>query len=120
MAYEADAVAMILESWLTIGPDPSLLDTPPSQSPKRKEAVVIMAESRHSSAQRFLFIQRNAHGRFTGIGPNPLPQIDSMEGRFSQILSPQIPSKLDAEKARVFLRAMGIVVVSIGSDPRWN
>lgn len=120
VAYEADAVAMILESWLTLGPDASLLDTPPSKSPNRKEVVVIMAESRQSSAQRFLFIQRNAVGKFIGFGPNSLLPFDEMQGRFAQILSRHIPSELDAEKARVFLRAMGIIVVQKESDPRWN
>jgi len=120
VAYQAETVAMVLESWLTLGPDASLPGTSPSQSPNRKEAVVIMAETRHSSAQRFLFIERNALGRFTGIGPNLMPHFDSMQGRFAQILLPHRPSKIDAEKARTFLRAMGIVVVHKGTDPRWN
>ena len=59
VGYKASAVVMILESWATFPKRPGLPlpEGPPSQSPDRKEVVVLMGETRDTRAQQFLFIQ---------------------------------------------------------------
>ncbi len=122
VGYNATAVAMILESWITFATRPGQpLDvTPPSQSPDRKEVIVIMGETRESCAQQFLFIQRNSSGKFTGFGTSLLPQFDDMQGRFAQMMPPKVPGENEVFMARSLLTAMGVKVTSAGFNPMWN
>lgn len=123
VGYKASAVAMISESWIVTQKrrgQPPDLSVPPSQSPDREEVVAIMAESREVRAQRFLFIQRNSLGKFTGFGTSLLPQIQEVEGRFAGLLPPKDPTDEMALAARNLLQAMGIAVENAGPDPRWN
>lgn len=123
VGYKASAVAMISESWIVTQKrrgQPPDLSVPPSQSPDREEVVAIMAESREVRAQRFLFIQRNSLGKFTGFGTSLLPQIQDVEGRFAGLLPPKDPTDEMALAARNLLQAMGIAVENAGPDPRWN
>ena len=123
VGYRASAVAMISESWIVTQKrrgQPPDLSVPPSQSPDREEVVAIMAESREGHAQRFLFIQRDSFGKFTGFGTSLLPQIQEVQGRFAGLLSPKEPTDEMALAARNLLQAMGIAVENAGFDPRWN
>ncbi len=123
VGYRASAVAMISESWIVTQKrrgQPPDLSVPPSQSPDREEVVAIMAESREGHAQRFLFIQRDSFGKFTGFGTSLLPQIQEVQGRFAGLLPPKEPTDEMALAARNLLQAMGIAVENAGFDPRWN
>jgi hypothetical protein len=123
VGYKATAVAMISESWIVTkkSRDRELdLSVPPSQSPDREEVVAIMAESREGRAQRFLFIQRDSAGRFTGFGTSLLPQIQEIEGRFAGLLPPSQPTDEMAMAARNLLQAMGVAIERAGPDPKWN
>jgi hypothetical protein len=123
VGYKASAVAMISESWIVTkkSRDRELdLSVPPSQSPDREEVVAIMAESREGRAQRFLFIQRDSAGRFTGFGTSLLPQIQEIEGRFAGLLPPNEPTDEMAMAARNLLQAMGVAIERAGPDPKWN
>lgn len=120
--YNADAVAMILESWVTFAqrPGQQVADTPPSQSPDREEVVVVMAETRHTSKHRFLFIQRNSVGQFTGFGTRLVPDFDDTQGRFAQLIPPNVPSENDSAMARSLLKVMGVALADRGQNPIWN
>lgn len=123
VAYKATAVAMISESWIVTKKrrDQDLdLSVAPSQSPDREEVVSIMAESREGCAQRFLFIQRDSLGRFTGFGTSLLPQIQDVEGRFAGLLPPKEPTDEMAMAARNLLQSLGVAIEQVGPDPRWN
>jgi hypothetical protein len=123
VGYKASAVAMISESWIVTKKrrDQELdMSVPPSQSPDREEVVSIMAESREGCTQRFLFIQRDSLGKFTGFGTSLLPQVEDVEGRFAGLLPPKEPTEEIAMAARNLLQAMGIAVENAGFDPRWN
>ena len=123
IAYKASAIAMISEAWVTIpklrGQKPDLT-TPPSESPDREEVVVLMAEARGASKQRFLFIQRDSAGRFTGFGTSLLPDIDKAEGRFSGLMPLRAPTEEIAMQALNLLRISGVAVERIGDQPGWN
>ena len=123
VGYKASAVAMISESWIVTKKrrDQELdLSVPPSESPDREEVVSIMAESREARAQRFLFIQRDSLGKFTGFGTSLLPQVQEIEGRFAGLLPPREPTDEMAMAAKNLLQAMGIAIENAGPDPRWN
>ncbi len=122
IGYRAAAVVMILESWATFAARPGapLPKGRPSQSPDRKEIVAVMGESRDGRAQQFLFIQRDAAGKFTGFGTSLLPQFDKLEGRFAGMIPPNAPTDEDTRKAQALLAAMGVTVFQAGFDPSWN
>jgi len=123
VAYKASAVAMISESWIVTkkSRDRELdLSVAPSESPDREEVVSIMGESREGCGQRFLFIQRDSLGKFTGFGTSLLPQIQTLEGRFAGLLPPREPSDEMAMAARNLLQSMGIAIEHRGFDPKWN
>jgi hypothetical protein len=123
VAYKATAVAMISESWIVTQQrrgQPPDLTVPPSQSPNREEVVAIMAESREGHAQRFLFIQRDSFGKFTGFGTSLLPQVHEVQGRFAGLLPPKEPTDEMALAARNLLQALGVAIEQVGPDPRWN
>ena len=122
VGYKASALVMILDSWATFRKRPGLPlpEGPPSQSPDRKEVVVLMGETRDTRAQQFLFIQRNSSKNFTGFGTSLLPQFDQLEGRFAQIIPPKVPNDSDALMARTLLIAMGVNVTNHGANPMWN
>jgi hypothetical protein len=123
VGYKASAVAMISESWIVTqkrrGQAPDL-SVPPSQSPDREEVVAIMAESREGGAQRFLFIQRDSFGKFTGFGTSLLPQIQEVQGRYAGLMPPSEPSDEMAFAAKNLLQAMGVSLEKVGFDPKWN
>ncbi len=124
VAYKATAVATIMESWIVVpkrrGQEIDL-SVPPSQSPDREEVVSIIAEAAQGYATRFLFIQRDSFGKFTGFGTSLLPSYtDQLEGRFTGLMPPKEPTDEMAMSARNLLQMMGISVEKVGFDPKWN
>jgi len=124
VGYNASAVAMILESWARFAKSSreplENADVPPSQSPDREEVVAVMAEARDRCIQRFLFIQRNSAGQFTGFGTSLVPELDEVKGRFAQLIPPNVPSANDSAMARSLLEVMGVVLDDHGQNPIWN
>lgn len=123
VGYKASAVAMILESWMSVAKPGKPLDPsiPPSQSPDREECVVIMVEGQKGEHRsKFLLIQRDANGRFTGFGNSNMPEFDSMEGRFAGILPPKAQTEENRKMARQLLLMMGVAPENLGFNPMWN
>ena len=124
VGYKASALAMIMEAWIVVPKRRGQkldMSVPPSQSPDREEVVSIVAESFESCASRFLFIQRDSIGKFTGFGTSLMPDFsDKPEGRFGGIMPPKEPTDEIAASARNLLKAMGIAVESRGFNPELN
>lgn len=120
VAYGATATAMILESWITRAKPGEDLDAPipPSESPDREECVVIQAESVGVSKTRILPIERNAKGKFTGIGG--VDDLDQAQGRFSEIMPQKPQTEENRKMAKQLLMMMGVVPENMGFNPMWN
>ena len=123
-AYNASAIATIAESWIVV---PKRLgqqldmSVRPSQSPDRKEVVAIVAESRVECVTRFLFIQRDSFGKFSGFGTSLLPESGTdLEGRFAGLMPPEEPTEQMMAAAKNLLQQMGVSVERRGIDQRWN
>jgi hypothetical protein len=125
VAYKATAVAVIAESWVA-GLDPRVPDDmvnsiTPAESPDRREVVWIHGESRGSTISRFLFIQRDTYGNFTGFAPSLLPDDDGeVSGRFSGFMPEHEVSDTEALAARYLMQTMGADVRAPGSEPQLN
>lgn len=122
VAHDATAVVMILESWMKMAVPGETLDPNErlSEALDRREIVVLAGEARHTKKQKFLPIVRSGNGKFFDFGESDLPEIDSLQGRVAEILSPQAaPPDLKA-KARLLLQAMGITDSALQGDPRWS
>ena len=125
VAYKATAVAVIAESWVA-GMDPSVPDDvvnsmTPAESPDRQEVVWIHGESRSSTISRFLFIQRDTYGNFTGFAPSLLPDEDGeVSGRFSGFMPEHDVTDKEALAARYLMQRMGADVRQPGSEPQLN
>ena len=125
VAYKATAVAVIAESWVA-GLDPRVPDNmvnsmTPAESPDRQEVVWIHGESRGSAISRFLFIQRDAYGNFTGFAPSLLPDDDGeVSGRLSGFMPEHEVSDKEALAARYLMQTMGANVEQSVEVPQWN
>ena len=123
VAQDARALVMVVEAWAKL-PDANGhldTDTPPSQSPDRKEVVVLILEDDHSrNATSMLPILRDQSGAFTGFGdPGPL-KFGKSEGRFSGLMPQNKPSAREAAGAKAALLKLGMTVVNRGVDPHMN
>jgi hypothetical protein len=118
VAHAASAAVMILEVWMKLAaPDGSLdLTVPPSESLHRREIVMLTGESRSGFKQKILPIIRTGAGGFFGFGEFDGPAATSFQGRFAQILPPQLPSPEMQTKARMVLAAMGVTAEAIHRD----
>ena len=125
VAYKATAVAVVAETWIA-GLDDRAGDemtnlANPSESPDRREAVMIMGESLGTTLTRFLFIQRDSSGKFIGFGTSLLPDMDGpADGRLSAFMPRQDITDQQALAARHLLQSMGIKVAQPGKGPQWN
>lgn len=122
VAHDARALAMVVEAWAKLPDAKGHLDTetPPSQSPDRKEVVVLILEDHSRNATSMLPILRDQGGAFTGFGdPGPLVFGKSV-GRFSALMPRNKPSVREAAAAKGALLKLGMTVVNRGSDPAMN
>ena len=122
IAYNARAVALVLESWVAFARPGRPLDpsVPPSQSPDRQECVVIQAESASAVKGNFLLIKRDLKGTLARLASANVPEFDEMKGRFSQIMPPIQPSVENRKLARQVLLMMGVAPERMGFGPNWN
>jgi hypothetical protein len=122
IAHGATAAVMILEAWMAVAAaDGSLdLNVPPSEAPNRREIVILSCETRGGCKQKILPIIRTDAGGFWAFGQYGGPYATSLQGRFTQILLPRMPSKAHQEQARTLLAAMGINTTDLRRDPFCN
>lgn len=122
IAQSARSLVMIAEAWARVPDASGHLDTetPPSQSPDRKEVVVLMLEDHSRNATVMLPILRDSAGAFTAFGdPGPM-QFGESVGRFSGLMPRNKPSVREAAQARTTLQALGMNIVNRGFDPTMN
>ena len=110
IAQAATAVVVALEAWMSFAKPGESADTaePPSEALDRKEVVILMGESKTGHKQKFLPIIRSGNGKFFGFNESELPEMDRIEGRFSQILSPETPSVEHRLIAKAMLEVKGV------------
>jgi len=122
LAHDASAVVMILEAWMKLAAPGETLDPKerPSEAIDRREVVVLAGEARGTQKQKFLPIIRTDAGGFFGFGESDVPQFDSLQGRFAEILPPHPATKERQAQARLQLHAMGIPDSALQGDPRWS
>jgi hypothetical protein len=125
VAYKATAVAVIAESWVA-GMDPRVPDDmvnsiTPAESPDRQEVVWIHGESRSSAISRFLLIQRDTYGNFTGFAPSLLSDNDGeVSGRLSGFMPQHEVTDKEALAARYLMQTMGADVKQSAGGEQWN
>lgn len=125
VAYKVTSVAVIAESWVA-GLDPRAPDNmvnsmTPAESPDRREVVWIHGESRGSAISRFLFIQRDTCGNFTGFTPSLLPDDDGeASGRLSGFMPQHEVTEEEALAARYLMQTMRTDVEQSGGGAHWN
>ncbi len=122
IAQHARSLVMVVEAWARL-PDANGhldTDTPPSQSPDRKEVVVVMLEDHSRNATVMLPIVRDEVGAFTSFGdPGPM-QFGESVGRFSGLMPRNKPSVREAAQAKATLLGLGMSIVNRGFDPTMN
>lgn len=107
--YGATAAVMILESWMTLaGPDGELPKMRPSESPDRREIVMLAAESFGEHQTEILPIVRSDSGKFFGFGEPDTHKLEQMQGRFAKLMPPEPVDDEMSLLARTLLQAMGI------------
>ncbi len=111
VAHGADAVVLVAEAWInTPKPDQKLdLSIPPSQSPDRQEAVILMGESREGGLKKYLPICRSRNGKFLAFDEAHEIPSEQVKGRFAQFIPENIPSKEARQAAKSLLEGLGIV-----------
>jgi hypothetical protein len=122
IAQTARSLVMVVEAWAKLPDASGHLDTetPPSQSPDRKEVVVLMLEDHSSNATVMLPILRDAGGAFTDFGdPGPMHFGESV-GRFSGLMPRNKPSVREAAQAKAALLGLGMSIINRGFDPNLN
>jgi len=122
VAHSARSLVMVVEAWAKLPDASGHLDTetPPSESPDRREIVALMIEDHSRNASSLLPILRDANGTFTGFGdPGPL-QYGEAAGRFSGLMPQNKPSAREAAQAKSILLELGMEIVNRGFDPTLN
>jgi hypothetical protein len=121
-AYCARALVMIVEAWATMPDANGHLDTntPPSQSPNRREIVALMFEDRSHSATSLLPIIRDAGGKFIELESSGPIQFGESEGRFAGLMKGSAPTAEQSAKAKAVLQQLRLSVVNRGFDPTLN
>ena len=112
VAHGATVAVMAMEAWVTLAEPGVPLDPNqrPSLSPHRREVVVLVGETAGIQPVKFLPILRDAAGNFTGFGETRSLQCDQIQGRYAQLLPPQLPSPDEQARAQAQLRARGILM----------
>jgi hypothetical protein len=115
VAYEAQAVVMALEAWVTIAKpgEPLDNDTPPSEAYNRQEFVVLMGEAAGHQHQKLLPIIRTGVGGFFGFGEFDSQAFDGFKGRFAGLLPPKAPGPDQRKLAKAMLAVMGVTEASL-------
>ena len=120
IAHGATCCVMAMEAWLKTAKPGEALDLTemPSEAFDREEVIVLMGEDRAGQRQKFLPIIRSDNGKFFNLGESPMPAMDSMEGRFAQILSPKVPDTETKLLAQAMLKVKGAKLIKLGQQTR--
>ena len=82
---------------------------------------MIIGQSAQATITRFLFINRNSSGKFTGFGPSTLPDIvGAIDGHFSNLMPARETTQEDSLAAFRMLQSVGINIQRPASAPQWN
>jgi len=122
VACRAQALVMILESWVRLPDEKGHLDPDvrPSEATDRREMVALLLEDHDSSGTVLIPIIRGEQGEFAGLADvSPVVSGDS-EGRFSKLMPRHKPSSADVDKAKHQLLVLGMSVENQGFDPNMN
>ena len=122
VAHNASALVLIAEAWASL-PDASGhldTDTPPSQSPNRREIVALMLEDDRRRGSMLIPIVRGWNDAFVGFGDTAPVAYGQSEGRFSGMMPPRKPGPEERAKAAALLKALGLNIVNRGFDPTLN
>ena len=114
-SYGANAVVLILESWITKAKPGENFDaeTAPSESYDREEVVVLIGQSPQGNITRLLPIHRLGNGKFWNLGDAEDMPADSFEGRFAGLLPPKPADEKTRQMGKMLLEAMGMMVTSL-------
>lgn len=120
IAQGATVCVMALEAWMKSAKAGETLDTTekPSEAIDRQEVILLMGEDRSGQKQQIMPIVRHDNGKFFTLNESTCPQLDKMEGRFAQILSPKIPDAETKTVAKTVLQVKGARAVKLGKQPR--
>jgi hypothetical protein len=120
IAHAATVAVMALEAWMKMATPGEQMDMtePPSEAFDRQEVIVLMGEAQGSQKQKFLPIIRSDNRRFFGFGDSNVPVMDKMEGRFAQILPPNVATDEHRALAKVMLKVKGVNVTKPGTTVR--
>ena len=120
IAHAASACVMALEAWMKSAGKDEKIDTTemPSEAIDRQEVIVLMGDDRANQKQKFLPIIRSDNGKFFGLNDSETQVMDSMTGRFAQILSPKVPDEETQMLAKVMLQVKGAKTVRLGNGHR--
>ncbi len=109
IAHGATACVMAMEVWTKFAtPDEKFDETErPSEAIDRREFIILMGESHTGQKQKFLPIIRSGNGKFFGLGESEVPEMDTMKGRFAQLLPTKIPDADMRDLAKAMLKVKG-------------
>jgi hypothetical protein len=113
-AQAATAVVLALEAWvLEAEPGERLLPgLRPSESPRRKECIVLSGEAVGGfHKQRLRPILRDGRGHFSGLGPSIVPPPEPPEGPLAKLLPEAPPTPEVHAFASALLKARGVNLV---------
>jgi hypothetical protein len=122
IAHHARSVVLVAEAWAALPAANGHLDTetPPSQSPTRREVVVLMVENLSTQATRLLPILRDPAGGFVDLeDPGPLLAGEAA-GRFAGLMPRNKPGAREAAQAKATLIELGLEITNRGFDPAMN
>lgn len=122
IAHAATAAVLVLESWIAPVPLNATENSfvPPSESPDRREVVVLAGESCSGYKQTILPIVRTSKGRFQEFGERESLQSEYAAGRFAGILPATSPTRAEQDRASLVLAGMGISVSGLNRQPYTN
>jgi len=111
--FPVEGIVMILKMWSVFTAGDDQPHAQPSQSPDRREVILLSAESRNGNQQQLLVVERDLTGKFTGLALEDSRQFDAAEGPIFGILPGKNPTPTDAATARACLSEMEIFLGKI-------
>ena len=120
IAHGATACVMAMEVWTKFATPGEKFDETerPSEAVDRREFIVLMGESHTAQKQKFLPIIRSGNGKFFGLGESEVPEMDTMKGRFTQLLPTKVPDTDMRDLAKAMLQVKGVARAMPGTTPR--
>ena len=110
IAHGATACVMAMEVWTKFATPGEKFDETerPSEAIDRREFIILMGELHTAQKQKFLPIIRSGNGKFFGLGEPEVPEMDTMKGRFAQLLPTNIPDTDMRDLAKAMLKVKGV------------